>query len=67
MSALGQALAGDGREVALANARRICQAADAIGAWVTVDAEDHTTTDSTLSIVRELRQDHPQLGTALQA
>ena len=67
LSALGQALPGDGREVALANAKRICQAAEAIGAWVTVDAEDHTTTDSTLSIVRELRQDHPQLGTVLQA
>lgn len=33
----------------------------------TVDAEDHTTTDSTLSIVRELRSDFPWLGTVLQA
>ena len=37
------------------------------GAWVTVDAEDHTTTDSTLSIVRELRADFDWLGTVLQA
>ena len=34
---------------------------------VTVDAEDHTTTDSTLSIVEELRRDFPTLGTVLQA
>jgi len=67
LSALGQALPGVGREVALGNARRVCEAADAAGVWVTVDAEDHTTTDSTLSIVRELRQDHPQLGTVLQS
>ena len=34
---------------------------------MTVDAEDHTTTDSTLSIVRDLRVDFPWLGTVLQA
>jgi len=67
LSALGQALPGVGREVALTNARRICEAAEAVGAWVTVDAEDHTTTDATLSVVRELRHDFPDLGTVLQA
>ncbi|MCW2810746.1 MAG: fadM [Friedmanniella sp.] len=67
LSALGQALPEVGRAVALANARTICLAAYAVGAWVTVDAEDHTTTDSTLSIVRELRQEFPHLGTVLQA
>jgi proline dehydrogenase len=35
--------------------------------WVTVDAEDHTTTDSTLSIVRDLRTEFDWLGTVLQA
>jgi proline dehydrogenase len=34
---------------------------------VTVDAEDHTTTDSTLSIVRELRTECDWVGTVLQA
>jgi proline dehydrogenase len=34
---------------------------------VTVDAEDHTTTDSTLSIVRDLRTEFGWLGTVLQA
>jgi proline dehydrogenase len=64
LSALGQ---GIDRALALDNAREICTAATAAGVWVTVDAEDHTTTDSTLSIVRELRQDFPDLGTVLQA
>jgi len=64
LSALGQ---GIDRSLALRGARTICAAAEAAGVWVTVDAEDHTTTDSTLSIVRELRQDYPDLGTVLQA
>ena len=29
--------------------------------------EDHTTTDSTLGILRELRQDFPETGAVLQA
>ncbi|KZF11053.1 MAG: proline dehydrogenase family protein [Rhodococcus sp. (in: high G+C Gram-positive bacteria)] len=64
LSALGQ---GIDRSLALANARIICAKAEQVGVWVTVDAEDHTTTDSTLSIVRELRADFPDLGTVLQA
>ena len=67
LSALGQSLPGDGHDVALANARTICRAADEAGVWVNVDAEDHTTTDSTLAIVRALREDHPGVATVLQA
>jgi len=67
LSALGQSLERDGQKVALDNARTICERAEAIGAWVTVDAEDHTTTDSTLSISGDLRVDFPWLGTVLQA
>jgi proline dehydrogenase len=67
LSALGQALARDGEKIALENAHTICERAQRVGAWVTVDAEDHTTTDSTLSIVRELRADFDWLGTVLQA
>ncbi|MFD3593052.1 proline dehydrogenase family protein [Nocardia sp. NPDC058640] len=67
LSALGQALPDNGHAIALEHAREICAAAQAAGVWVTVDAEDHTTTDSTLSIVRELRADYPWLGTVLQA
>jgi proline dehydrogenase len=67
LSALGQSLPRDGEKIALENAHAICTAAQRGGLWVTVDAEDHTTTDSTLSIVRELRTDFDWLGTVLQA
>jgi proline dehydrogenase len=67
LSALGQALPRDGGKFALENARAVCVAAQRAGAWVTVDAEDHSTTDSTLDIVRQLRDEFPWLGTVLQA
>src|SRR4051812_22187918 len=67
LSALGQALPRDGEKIALENAHTICERAQRLGVWVTVDAEDHTTTDSTLSIVRELRTEFHWLGTVLQA
>jgi proline dehydrogenase len=67
LSALGQALPRDGEKIALENAHAICERAQKVGAWVTVDAEDHTTTDSTLSIVRDLRTEFGWLGTVLQA
>jgi proline dehydrogenase len=67
LSALGQALDRDGDKIALENARTICERAQRVGVWVTVDAEDHTTTDSTLSISGDLRVDFDWLGTVLQA
>ena len=67
LSALGQALPRDGAKIALDNAYAICTRAAEVGVWVTVDAEDHTTTDSTLSIVRELRTEFDWLATVLQA
>ena len=66
LSALGQALPGDGAKIALDHAREICQSAANVGTTVTLDMEDHTTTDSTLEIVRELRQDFPWVGAVLQ-
>ncbi|NEE00349.1 proline dehydrogenase family protein [Phytoactinopolyspora halotolerans] len=67
LSAIGQALHDDGEKLALEHARRICQAARNAGTTVTLDMEDHTTTDSTLSILRELRLDFPETGAVLQA
>jgi proline dehydrogenase len=67
LSALGQALERDGEKIAFANAHTICERAEQIGVWVTVDAEDHTTTDSTLSIAADLQTDFPWLGVVLQA
>ena len=67
LSALGQALSGDGTKIALDHAREICHAAVNVGTNVTLDMEDHTTTDATLEALRELRQDFPSVGAVLQA
>ncbi|MHB1472911.1 MAG: proline dehydrogenase family protein [Dermatophilaceae bacterium] len=67
LSALGQALPSDGAKIALEHAREICQAAANAGTTVTLDMEDHTTTDATLETLRELRQDFPSVGAVLQA
>ncbi len=66
LSALGQSLPSGGR-TALAGARRICAAAESAGTTVTVDMEDHTTVDATLSTVRALREDFPWVGAVLQS
>jgi proline dehydrogenase len=66
LSAVGQALPR-GERVALENARVICRAARNTGTKVTLDMEDHTTTDSTLRVLRELREDFPETGAVLQA
>jgi proline dehydrogenase len=67
LSAVGQALAENGDKIALENARTICRAARNAGTTVTLDMEDHTTTDATLQILRELRKDFPETGAVLQA
>jgi proline dehydrogenase len=67
LSAIGQALPDAGEKVAVDNARTICHAARNAGTTVTLDMEDHTTTDSTLGILRELRNDFPETGAVLQA
>ncbi|AQZ64665.1 proline dehydrogenase [[Actinomadura] parvosata subsp. kistnae] len=64
LSAVGQRL---DEAMALEHAREICAAAASNGSTVTLDMEDHTTVDSTLSILRKLREDHPSTGVAIQA
>jgi proline dehydrogenase len=64
LSALGQKIDGT---LAYEYARAICVAAAEAGTTVTLDAEDHTTTDSTLEILGDLRKDHPSTGAVLQA
>jgi proline dehydrogenase len=64
LSAVGQAL---DRSLCVDNARRICASAAAVGTTVTLDMEDHTTTDDTLEILRELRAEWPDVGAVLQA
>jgi proline dehydrogenase len=67
LSALGQALASGGPALATDNAARICARAARAGTTVTLDMEDHTTTDATLTTVRALRRDWPGTGAVLQA
>jgi proline dehydrogenase len=64
LSAVGQTL---DRSLAVDNARRICEAAAAAGTTVTLDMEDHTTTDATLDVLREVRDDFPWVGAVLQS
>ncbi|MQA04425.1 MAG: proline dehydrogenase [Streptosporangiales bacterium] len=69
LSAVGQSLSivGDGHKIALEHAHRICAAAKAAGTTVTFDMEDHTTTDSTLEIISEVRREFPWAGVAVQS
>ncbi|MAT60952.1 MAG: proline dehydrogenase [Micrococcales bacterium] len=67
LSAVGQMLPKDGEKVALDLARTVCEKAQSLGSAVTLDMEDHTTTDSTLGILHELRKDFPKTGAVLQA
>jgi proline dehydrogenase len=64
LTAIGQAI---DEPMALDNARRICEAARSASTTVSLDMEDHTTTDSTLAVLHELRQDFPDTGAVLQS
>jgi proline dehydrogenase len=67
LSALGQSLTADAEEITLDAARRVCAEAAEVGTTVTVDMEDHTTTDATLATVQALRADFPWVGAVLQS
>jgi proline dehydrogenase len=67
LSSLGQALGPDGERIAIEHAHAVCAAARDAGTTVTIDMEDHTATDATLSAVRELRNDFADVGAVLQA
>jgi proline dehydrogenase len=64
LSALGQRL---DEQLAYDHAAAVCAAAAEAGTAVTLDMEDHTTTDSTIEILTKLRQDFPATGVALQS
>ncbi|WP_063065217.1 proline dehydrogenase family protein [Nocardia violaceofusca] len=66
LSALGQSLGLDGPEIATANLHTLCERAQQAGVWITVDAEDHTTTETAESTVRMVRADYPWLAVATQ-
>ncbi|GAB6901134.1 proline dehydrogenase family protein [Kineosporia succinea] len=67
LSALGQALGPDGYQIAMENAFSVAAAASEAGTTMTLDMEDHTTIDSTLGILAELRAQYPWVGAVLQA
>jgi proline dehydrogenase len=64
LSALGQRF---DEKAAYDHARAICVVAGEAGTTVTLDMEDHVTTDSTLDILTQLRVDFPSTGAVLQA
>ncbi|HTR69256.1 MAG TPA: proline dehydrogenase family protein [Mycobacteriales bacterium] len=64
LSAVGQAL---DPELSLANAHAICAAAASASTTVTLDMEDHTTTDATFETLRRLRVDYPWVGAVVQS
>jgi proline dehydrogenase len=64
LSALGQVF---DEKVAYEHARAVCARASEAGTTVTLDAEDHTTTDSTLEVLARLRTDFPTTGAVVQA
>jgi proline dehydrogenase len=67
LSALGQSLPVDAEQVTLDAARQVCAEAAEVGTTVTVDMEDHTTTDATLATVAALRADFPWVGAVVQS
>jgi proline dehydrogenase len=64
LSALGQAF---DEKLAEEHVRAICAKASEAGTTVTLDAEDHRTTDSTLEILGRLRAEFPTTGAVVQA
>lgn len=66
LSAVGQSLP-QGHDLAFENAGRVCAAAADAGTTVTLDMEDHTTTDRTLGMLAELRAEYPSTGAVVQA
>ncbi|CAL9570931.1 MULTISPECIES: proline dehydrogenase family protein [Streptomyces] len=66
LSAFGQALPG-GHDLAYENVLPVVEAATAAGTTVTLDMEDHTTVDSTLAILGQLRERFPRTGAVVQS
>jgi proline dehydrogenase len=64
LSALGQRF---DEELSHEHAHEICAAAASAGTTVTLDMEDHATTDQTLDMLARLRSDFPGTGAVLQA
>lgn len=67
LSSVGQSLPTDGEKISLEFSHEIAARAAQYGTTITLDMEDHTTTDSTLGILGALREEFPKTGAVLQA
>lgn len=67
LSSLGLGLDPDGPDLAVEHAEAIAQAAQEVGATVTVDMEDYPSVAPTLAVVHRLREQVPSVGVAVQA
>ena len=66
-TAVGLLLGSDGERVATDHIEQIAVAARDAGTSVTLDAEDHRTTDAALRIASALRPEFPFIGSVVQA
>ncbi|WP_237565297.1 proline dehydrogenase family protein [Ornithinimicrobium cavernae] len=71
LSALGLFLGGTDRSYGMQrvteHVRGIAKKAESLGARMTIDMEDHTTVDSTLTVLHALREEFPDTGVAIQS
>ncbi|MEL4503716.1 proline dehydrogenase family protein [Luteococcus sp. H138] len=67
LSTLGQGMARDGQRLSTTNLAEVCAAARNAGSQVTLDLEDHRTTDATFATFEALHQDFPRLGVTVQS
>ncbi|WP_028655582.1 proline dehydrogenase family protein [Nocardioides sp. J54] len=65
-AAVGLHLPG-GEALALTHARQVCRTAARAGVTVTLDSEDHASTDVVLALLGALRADFPDTGVVLRA
>jgi proline dehydrogenase len=56
-----------GEKIATEHIEQIVAKAASVGTTVTIDAEDHRTTDASLRIAGKLREEHPWVGSVVQA
>jgi proline dehydrogenase len=66
-TAVGLGLKEHGEKTARENITRICTAAGAAGTTVTMDMEDHHLVEPTVRLLRELREEFPDLGCVIQS
>jgi proline dehydrogenase len=67
ISGMQAGLSSEGEQIASENIEQIVAAAAAAGTTVTIDAEDHRTTEASLRMAARLRERYPGVGSVVQA